>query len=136
MYERHERDIPYTVYHKKVECYQVPQKYTTYRPVYTNHVVEVPVTSYTTMLEPCEKVVKTIKCEPVMFEQHICVQTGDWKTEQIYVPGPVVDALPSRARQLGVRSMHLLLQVLSRPCGDMPGAAARPLVLQENVLPA
>ena len=40
--------------------------------------------------EECEKVVKTIKCERVEFEQQICVKTGEWKTEQICVPGAIV----------------------------------------------
>src|SRR5207244_13658111 len=34
--------------------------------------------------------VKPIRCEPVTFEQHITVQTGEWQTEKTYCPGPIV----------------------------------------------
>ena len=42
-------------------------------------------------MEPCEKIVKTIRCEPMVFEQQIRgARCGEWQTEQDYVPGPVV----------------------------------------------
>src|SRR5262249_15941161 len=80
----------YTVCHDKIEHYQVPVRWTTYRPEYKQHCVDVPCVTYRTVLEPCEKIVKTHTCEPVYTTKQICVKTGDCQTQTSFTPGPGV----------------------------------------------
>ena len=78
IYEQHVKETPYTVYHNKVETYHVPVKYCTYRPVHTKHEVDVPVVTCKTIMEPCEKIVKTCVKDKVWYECPVTVKTGDW----------------------------------------------------------
>src|SRR5262249_53059141 len=64
--------------------------YTTWKPVYQTHTRMVPVTTWQTVPEQRCHTYKTYRCEPVYSERTVVVNTGCWKTEQQYIPGPVV----------------------------------------------
>src|SRR4029077_8176648 len=67
-YQHHVKDRCYVVYHSHIEETKVPVKYCTFKPEYTTHECLVPCTTYRVEHLPCEKVVRTVTCEPVVTE--------------------------------------------------------------------
>src|SRR3989304_3706103 len=80
----------YTAYRTCREVVYEKQQYTCTKTVYETVCDEEEVTCYKNVAETCYRDVCKVTCVPVCETKKIMVDCGEWKTETIECPGPVV----------------------------------------------
>ena len=117
--------------------YQVPVKWTTCRPVYQQHVKDVPCVTYRTVIEQCEKVVKTLPHGAGGHREADQGAVRRMEDGEALHPGRDGDASAAASRARGCfdpctcRCRWCPGETVTAKC-SMPG----PLGLQEGVVPA